>query len=278
MKGRLKEFSLNVINILKRPYMSVLPGQLAFFFVLSVVPIVTLITYMASFLHLPVDFLGSFVTKAFGSNVASLIEPYITSTTIDIHLFITILVGFAIASNGASSIIITSNQIYGIKDSSFLRRRIKAIIMTILIVILFIFILIVPVFGNKIIDLFTYVNLNEHITKTLTFTINILKGPFSWLITFIFIKLLYTLAPDRVVDSSYTTIGAVFTSVMWIFATSIYSYYVNHFANYTLFYGGLASIVMLMLWVYLLAYIFTIGLALNYKKEEEQTSTYKIVK
>ena len=41
-------------------------------------------------------------------------------------------------------------------------------------------------------------------------------------------------------------------------------------------YGGLANIVILMFWFYLLAYAFTIGMALNYRKEEvelEKTGT-----
>ena len=46
-------------------------------------------------------------------------------------------------------------------------------------------------------------------------------------------------------------------------------------------YGGLANIVILMFWFYLLAYAFTIGMALNYRKEEvelEKTGTINTVK
>lgn len=267
MLNRFKNFLSKVFNVINRPEMSVLPGQLAFFFVLSVVPIVTLITYGASFLHLSLDFITNFITKAFGSDIATLIAPMVSVSNIDFRFFITLLIGFYIASNGAASIIVSSNAIYGIPDSDFFRRRIKAIIMTILIVILFIFILIVPVFGKKIIEVITLVNMNTHITKTITFTFNLLKGPITWFIIFCFIKILYTMAPDRKLESVYVNYGAVFTTIMWIVVTAIYSYYISNFANYAVFYGGLANIVMLMLWVYFLAYIFVIGMALNYKEE-----------
>ncbi len=267
MLNRFKNFLSKVFNVINRPEMSVLPGQLAFFFVLSVVPIVTLITYGASFLHLSLDFITNFITKAFGSDIATLIAPMVSVSNIDFRFFITLLIGFYIASNGAASIIVSSNAIYGIPDSDFFRRRIKAIIMTILIVILFIFILIVPVFGKKIIEVITLVNMNAHITKTITFTFNLLKGPITWFIIFCFIKILYTMAPDRKLESVYVNYGAVFTTIMWIVVTAIYSYYISNFANYAVFYGGLANIVMLMLWVYFLAYIFVIGMALNYKEE-----------
>jgi membrane protein len=139
--------------------------------------------------------------------------------------------------------------------------------MTFIIVLLFLFILVVPVFGNKIIEMVEYVNLNESITKTIVFSFNLMKGPVAWFIIFCFIKILYTMAPDRKIPSSYVNYGAIFTTIMWVIVTAIYSYYINNFANYTIFYGGLANIVMLMLWIYLLATIFVIGMALNYKEE-----------
>ena len=166
--------------------------------------------------------------------------------------------------------IVTSNAIYGIKDSSFLKRRLKAFVMTIFLIILFIFILVVPLFGERIIELIKYVNLNANITEIITAVFNFIKGPISWLVIFIFIKLLFTLAPDRKLPSKNVNYGAIFTSIMWIIVTSVYSFYINHFAAYDVFYGSLANIVILMVWFYLLSYIFTIGLALNYREEEVQ--------
>lgn len=281
MISHFKSFLKKVVSVIKRPEMAVLPGQLAFFFVLSVVPIVTLITYGASFLNLSIDFIGNFIGKAFGNEIANLIVPMVAITNIDFRFFFTLLIGFYIASNGAASIIVTSNAIYGIPDTNFLRRRTKAIIMTILIVILFVFILVVPVFGKNIIDAITLVNMNESITKTIIFAFNLLKGPITWFIIFCFIKILYTMAPDRKLESIYVNYGAIFTTIMWIIVTALYSYYIHHFANYAVFYGGLANIVMLMLWVYLLATIFVIGMALNYKEEViklEKTGAINIIK
>ena len=179
------------------------------------------------------------------------------------------------ASNGAASIIVTSNTIYGIKDRGFLRRRIKSIIMTFFLVLLFIFILIVPLFGNKIIEAIQYINLKPIYVRQIELLINVLNGPISWLIIFIFIKIIYTMAPDINIASSQTNYGALFTTFGWIISTYIYSIYINNYAQYSIFYGGLANLIILMLWLYLLAFIFTIGLALNYRKtniKEENTN------
>jgi len=82
-------------------------------------------------------------------------------------------------------------------------------------------------------------------------------------IMFFNIKLIYILAPDWKIYSRHTTKGALFTTVGWIITTAIYSYYAIHFANYDFFYGGLSSIVVLMVWVYALSYILVIGIAIN---------------
>ncbi len=267
MSKRFQTFLKNVISIIRRPEMTILPGQLAFFFVLSVVPTVTLIAYGASFLHLSIDFISNFIDKAFGSEVASLIMPIVSIPDVNIAFFMTLLIGYYIASNGAFSIIVTSNTIYGIENTNNIERRIKALFMTFIIVILFMFILIVPVFGNIIIEIIKYVNMNAKITNTVTFVFNLLRGPVAWFIIFCFIKIIYTIAPDKKLESANVNYGAVFTTIMWVLVTALYSYYINHFANYAVFYGGLANIVMLMLWVYFLATVFVIGMALNKKQE-----------
>ena len=267
MKRHFKSFLANVLTVIKKPEMVVLPGQLAFFFVLSVVPIVTLITYGASFLHISLDSLVDFFSKAFSSDLAELIVPIVIRPNVNFSFFFTLLVGFYVASNGARSLIVASNAIYGIRNSNFVKRRIKAIVMTIIIVILILFILIIPVFGKNIINIMGSININPHAMKTLVFVFHLLKGPLTWFIIFCFIKILYTMAPDRRIPSSYVNYGALFTTVTWVIVTAIYSYYINNFANYAVFYGALANIVMLMLWVYFLATIFVIGMALNYREE-----------
>ena len=266
MKKRFKKFLNNFFTVLKRPEMLVLPGQLAFFFILSVVPMLTLISYGVASFNLSLEVVESFLTKSFGSEITNMLIPEVSNVSISFGFVFTILIGFFFASNGASSIIITSNTIYGIKDKGFLARKIKAIIMTVFIVLLFLFILLVPLFGESIIRIAD--SINSASKDGVAQVIKILNGPISWFIIFFFIKILYTMAPDKKIASNRTTYGALFTSIGWIISTAIYSFYINNYANYSIFYGSLTNIIILMLWTYLLAFIFTIGLALNYRKDE----------
>ena len=263
---KAKEIIKRLWKIVTKPDMLVLPGQLAFFFLLAIVPTLTIIVYITSLFHLSIDFFTNFITKAFGSSTADLILPMVRDINISKAFIITLLITFYTASTGASSIIITSNHLYGVQNTSFIRRKIKAIILILILVILLVFLLLIPTFGDKIIDLIKYVNMNPQVTKTLTILINISKGPIAWLITFFLIKIIYAMAPDVRFPSSCTTKGALFTTVGFGLSTLMYSIFVNNFAHYDILYGGLAHFVVLMIWLYIIAIIVTISLAIN--KEE----------
>ena len=260
---KAKEVLKRLWNILARPDMLVLPGQLAFFFLLATVPTVTLIAYGASLFNVSLDFISNFILKPFGNDIASLITPMISDIQFSLEFLIPLCVAFYAASGGASSIIVTSNQLLGFENSSFLKRKIKGLVMTFILICLIVFLLLVPAFGDKFIELVKYVNMNQAVTNTIVFIINVSKGPISWFLIFILLKIIYTIAPDKRVSSSYTTKGSLFTTAGFVIVTFLYSFYVNNVAHYDLLYGGLAHFVVLMIWFYLIAYIVTIGIAIN---------------
>src|SRR5574344_987865 len=264
MKVKINNFLKNVYRIIMKPEMVILPGQLAFYFVLSIVPAISLISYWSKMLKYPTDFLYTFISNTFSKDIATIL----TSTDINLssnilQFTIVLLIAYFIASNGASSVIVTSNMIYGIKNKNYFERRLKALVMTIIMLFLLLFMLIVPAFG----EIIKYLPTN---IQKLGSVLDLFQGPVTWFIIFIFIKIIYTMAPDKSIKSKNVNFGALFTTICWLLGTYIYSYYINNYANYNAFYGGLSNVVILMLWFYYLAYFFTIGMALNYRKEEEE--------
>lgn len=263
MKKRYKRFFSNLKEILMRPDMAILPGQLAFFFILSLVPTITILVYFASFLNISINDVMSYFDISINSTILEMLTPYIQNTDFSSSLIILLVVGTYLASNGTNSMIIVANNIYGIEQKSYVERRVKAIIMIFILILLFLFILLVPVFGNFLLNLIEQITGYSEIYGFLNF----LKLPFSWFVIFFFIKILYTIAPDKQIPSAYVNMGALFTSIGWMIATEVYLYYVGHFAHYNLYYSGLSNIAVLMIWFYILAMIFVIGMSLNYKEE-----------
>ena len=269
----IKRMISDFFKCIQNPMVRVLPGQIAFFLVLAIFPILILVGVIASFFSISMDSVVDLIAKGFPTEVVELLTPLLIGKEFDTNVGILMVMGFFIASNGAHSIVLASNTLYGFPHSDIIRRRVKSIFIIVLLICLFIFDLIVLAFGDKIIAyVFSFVS-SEAIINSFYSFILLFRWPLAMLIMFFNIKLIYTLAPDWKILSKYTTKGAIFTTIGWVIATAIYSYYASHFSNYDLFYGSLSNIVALMIWVYALSYILVVGIAINvneYKYEDKE--------
>lgn len=276
MKKRIEKFKKLIFS----REMSILPGNLAFSFFLATIPILTLIFYFSTTFHLPMDIIQNFLNETFPKGVVDLLEP-IFADSISLDSIITLVVGLTVAANGCNAIIIACNTIYNMDNAPYFKRMIKAVFMIFCILLLFAFIVVVQVLGDLILKALSYVSLissNIEIVSAVYVTIQI---PISLIIVYFFIKLIYSVAPDEKVPSKYMKKGSLFTSVTWLILTYCFSYYINNIADYSLVYGNLANIVMLLLWFYSLAYIFVIGLNINkmsYDEGIEKTNMIRLDK
>jgi membrane protein len=106
------------------------------------------------------------------------------------------------------------------------------------------------------------------IVNNLIVIFNAIKWPITFAIVYFNIKLIYTIAPDKDIKSSDTTYGALITTVLWVISTLIFKLYITYLARYDIIYGNLSSIIITMIWLYLLSYIFVFGMAFNANKIE----------
>ncbi|MBQ3021529.1 MAG: YihY/virulence factor BrkB family protein [Bacilli bacterium] len=272
-KKYFKDFFGKVWEIIKKPEMMVLPGHLAFFIIMSFVPLISIVTWIGSLMGVTEASFIEFLEQIFSTVKFDWIVPNIIGQEFSFKYLTVILVMCFIAANGANSIIVASNQIYGIKQKSVIKREIKAIVMTILLCVLYIFILLVPLLGNKIISSFDYFNIKAVLDPILA----VIRGPITWIVIYYFVKSIYVMAPDKNVDHKGFNLGALFTTVFWVLATYLYSGWINNFNRYDMYYGSLSSLAILMLWIYWLCYIFVIGLCLNVKVENHELEKTGII-
>ena len=269
MKRKIKRVWKKFYKNWTRQEMKILPGQIAFFLVLSMVPLVALIVAIAARFSLSItDMLNEFLENI-PTAAANLIRDILRGDGLNFNMAVFYISAFLLASNGAHSMILASNAMYKFQNKDYLSRRIKAIIMTIILVALILFVMLVPAFGDLIFKgVYSLFGTND-VTESIYRIYKILKYPVSLVFIFISVKLLYTMAPDTRIKSKTTTKGSIVTTIGWILATEIYSYYVVHFTRYSLFYGSLANLIILFLWVYILAIIFALGMAFNETEYEE---------
>lgn len=264
MKQKIKQIYKNFLSILKLPEMQVLPGQLSFNILMSFVPILTICTMILSYLSFNLNFI-EIIKNYLPDALENVIIPFLNNSNgvSNSSVFVVFILYFITAINGAKSIIITSNRLYKEEKQSNIALIIKALFMTIILIILLIFIIIIPILGDIIVKfifkelgspdfLFNYKEIYE-----------ILKFLISFIFIYIFIKILYTLSPKVRIKSKTTTSGALFTTISWIIATEIFAFYITNIARYNVLYGNFANILILLIWIYLLAYLFVVGIALN---------------
>ncbi len=275
----MKEKIKKVYDFLTKREIAILSGNLAYSFFLAIIPILSLLFYFLTSFHISMDIILNFLNETFPKDVASFLQPVFTSE-ITPNTFITLCLSVFVITNGCNTIITTSNTIFNFENSNIVKRFIKALILAIMLIILFAFVIIVPLLGRSIINLIgTFTNFIETYRSIIDTIYTVVQIPVSLVVIFFIIKLLYTIAPDEKVSSKYMNRGAFFTTISWLLITIIYSYYINNIARYNLVYGNLANIVILLIWFYVLAYIFVIGMYMNKDTQDtgiEKTNTMKL--
>ncbi len=259
MRAKAKRYFKKMLKIFSKIEMRILPGNIAFFAVLALVPVLTIIIYIASYFSISLDTLIHTIEEVLPYKVSEVVVDFISGEGFDGGLGTFNFIAFVIASNGTNAIINASNALYKVEKSDPLRDRIKSIILLIILISLITFLLLVPMFGGKILELFG----GSFVFDKVLLLYKILRWPLTFLIIYCNLKLIYTFAPSITVRSKDTTYGALFTTIIWTIATAIFSNYLHYFARYDIIYGNLSSIVMVMMWLYIIAYVFVMGMAIN---------------
>lgn len=275
---QVREFLKRTIDIVKRPYMRILPGQLAFFSIMSLIPIIALVGSIANYFSLSLDSISNITSGILPIDLSTLFtSSAISGEGLNFNIIVFFFTAFLLASNGTHSVIITSNQIYNYQEEGIFARRVKAVAMTFVLVGLLFFLLAVTVFGDIFFEVLKEYATNQKAVNIFYHIYDYLKLPLSIILIYFNIKQLYQMAPDNKISTTSTKYAAVFTTIVWTIGTQIYSIYVRFFSNYNLFYGSISNILILMVWVYFLAYVFVLGMALSatnigniVKKEEKE--------
>ena len=270
MKQRIKRYSKKLLNILRKPEMRILPSTIAFHLILAIIPILTIVILIASFFGISIDIVAHLVSNIMPKQVSEIIINVISGKGFDQSVGIFNIVAFFLASNGTYAVINTSDTLYKIKNKNTIKARISSVILLIIIILLLLFLLLVPIFGGSIIKFMSRAKILSNFEEEIMIIYNMMKWPLSILIVYFNIKLIYAVAPSKNIKSEETTYGAIFTTVFWFITSIIFKAYLIHFTSYDILYGNLSSIIIMMVWMYLLSYIFVFGMAINVSRIEEQ--------
>jgi membrane protein len=101
----------------------------------------------------------------------------------------------------------------------------------------------------------------------------VVRWPLLAVLGLLGLAVLYRYAPDRDQGRGrwrWVTPGAVFAVVVWVIASVGFSIYTANFGRYNETYGALGAIVVVMLWLYITAYVVIVGAEINAELERQR--------
>jgi membrane protein len=195
-----------------------------------------------------VDSLGpQSAVDAFEEPIRSAVEH---SGTASVALVVGLLVALWTASGYVGAFTRASNVIYSVQeDRSIWKRRPLELLITIVLVVVLTLVLLGLVVGGPVADA---VGEELGIGDTALQVWSIAKWPLLFGIVVVVLALLYRVAPNaRHAGLRWLLPGSLLATVLWIIASAGFSSYVSHFGSYSNTYGGLAGVIVFLIWLWL---------------------------
>lgn len=254
----------NYLDRLKKDNISAFSAQAAFFLIMSVVPFFSLLLTLVKYLPISTQMLRStieiFLPSPLEPMASTIIDELLYKTNSAI-LSVSVLVAIWSASKGVMAIINGLKAVYHVEDNRnyFLVRLISSLY-TVVFVVAIIVTLLLIVFGNTI-----YHALKQDFPTAADFIGIFVRQKFvlSFCVLTLFFLFIYQLVKRESNEFIYLVPGAVFSSLSWIIFSYAFSIYIEKFSDFSYTYGSLATIILLMLWVYTCMYLLFIGAELN---------------
>ncbi len=254
-----------------------LPGlsaQLAYYFLLSLFPLLIVLFTLIPYIPIHQQDMLELVREFAPADALNLIKK--TVSEVMSHrskglLSFGIIGTLWSASNGINAVVRAFNKAYNVKESrSFIIARGVAILLTLGMIVVFLLALVLPIFGKEIgIYLFAKIGYSDEFIKlwsTLSLAV-------SAIILFILFTGLYWIAPNVKLRCRAAFPGAAFATLGWMVSSMGLSFYVGNFSNYTLTYGSIGTIIVLMFWLYISAFIIILGGEINaFYSEKNRTN------
>ncbi len=261
--NKIKYYLVHAFKMFEDNSINLMPASLAFFIMWSIVPLFYVwdtITRFLPDLNLDTDVIDI-------NELGALLDDIESFNPINGGNIIVFIVFLYLASKSFNSIISVSNYIYGFNDrTNFIKVRIKSIFFTILIMFTFIIIILLVVLGEQILELVeNYAIINVVLTQIASSRL-----PLTITYTSISIFAIYFFAPSGKIRIRDVIPGTIVATLGWVIISFLYSIYLTYFASYTEFYSSFASIIILMIWIYLISYILIVGLVINATYFEEK--------
>ncbi len=258
------QFSKKLIKEIKEDRVTGLAAEQAYYYLLALFPLLILLLSILPYLNIDIHTALDTIKNFMPAETMEVIEKNIINILSERNgglLTFGFLGTIWSASNGMNAFIHSMNIAYDVDETrNFIKARFISIILTLGLVVAFIVMLGLPVFGKVIIELLQQIIPIPEETQIL---FSLLRWGIAVVVISFVLAFLYRFAPNKSFPIKHVIPGAVTATVLWLGISLGFSFYVSNFANYSSTYGSLGGVIILMLWLYLSGLIFVIGGEIN---------------
>lgn len=231
-------------------FLAVFPGIIFLFTLIPYVPV-------ENFQSMLLDIIKNFMPENAFLSIEDTVTDIVThqrGSLLSLTFFFTVF----IASNGVLSLIRAFNSSYhSIEYRKWWTRRLIAILLV------FIQFLLVTI---SIVLLTVTTNLYDRFFegyKILWYVFVLLRVVIILALFFFSCSFVYYLAPARKSRFRFFTPGASLATVLIVIASYGFSFFVNNFGQYNKLYGSIGTIMVVLIWIYIMSFALILGFELN---------------
>ncbi|MBQ6269433.1 MAG: YihY/virulence factor BrkB family protein [Bacteroidetes bacterium] len=234
--------------------------QCAYYVILSFIPFIILLFSLIQFTNIKTNLVFFIAENLIPGNIYDFVEGIMKEASFKSigTLSLSGIILIWSAGQGFFALCKGFHYIYETpQEYNYLYLKLKSIICILFFIVLIVGVLLLIAFGENIIDLAKTCRVS-FINFILTWRII-----WQWLILFLVFWLMYKYVPNHKVKLVTQIPGAIFSAISWYSLSFLFSIYLTIFKNFSIIYGSLTSIILLMIWVYWCMYAILVGAEIN---------------
>lgn len=252
---------------LRKGLISMRAGAVAFHFFMALIPfglVLVVLTFYTPGIHLEQDIapvVSALVPDQLFERFMEGVKEY-EQTTVSSFISVGFVFAFYFTSNGFSVLIKAFNH----SKLSFKRRKWWAVR---LVSLSFVFTFIIAIFATFYLLIYVrkwflmWAEKSDYVARNFDTIYSITDFTFLAFLVYCGVSLMYYFAPRERARFKFFSPGATFAFIMIVIISVGYELYITYVANYNELYGSLGTIIMLLLWIYMISFALLIGFELN---------------
>ncbi len=240
-------------------------AQMAYFFILSLFPFLIFLVSLISWFSIDNIWMMNSLGRIMPSDAAQIIQDYmlnLADSGSKSLISVSIIAALWTASKAINALMRALNIVYEVKETrGYFKIRLMGMFYTFLFALSIILALVLPSMGRDFFRLLeAYIYIPKYFVDFFT--------SIRWVGVLGFLALVFgsthVVLPNVKIGFKQAMPGALFSLIGWLTLSYGFSHFVQNFSRFTIVYGSLAAVMVLLIWMYFSSMIVMFGAEINH--------------